>query len=304
MQPDQYAPIALFIYNRPDHVERTIAALLKCRELQDSPLHVFCDGAKNPEDNGRVSKTRSVAKEVTPSHAQFHFSETNRGLAASIVKGVSLLCDEFGTAIVLEDDLVVGCEFLAYMNAALARYEMDERVMQVSGFMFSVESVAQDARCSLLPVATSWGWATWKESWEKYDPLASGWEALKVDSSLRKNFNLRGTFDYFSMLKQQMEGKSDSWAIRWYWSIFRNGGLIVYPPSSMVQNIGFDGSGTHGWRAAKKGFVVHDLCEQSQFRFPESSECDEEVYSRVLDHLRKMKNRPIARLKRLVKKIF
>jgi hypothetical protein len=46
-------------------------------------------------------------------------------------------------------------------------------------------------------------------------------------------------------LKQQVKGKSDSWGIQWYLSVFNASGLVLYPPITLVQNIGHDGSGTH-----------------------------------------------------------
>ena len=47
------------------------------------------------------------------------------------------------------------------------------------------------------------------------------------------------------MLKDQIEGKNNSWAIRWYASAFLKNKLCLYPGKSYIQNIGTDGSGTH-----------------------------------------------------------
>ena len=301
---NRYSPIALFIYNRPIHTERTISALLECQELLQSPLHIFCDGAEVGGDVRQVECARDVARKLLPSHAVFHYSSANKGLASSIEQGVSKVCNEYGSVIVLEDDLVVGRSFLAYMNAALDKYKTSERVMQVSAYKFPIDSESVAEQCVLLPIATSWGWATWRESWLKYDPFATGWEKMKTDLRVREIFNLNGTFDYYSMLKNQMEGKSDSWAIRWYWSIFRNEGLVVYPPGSMVQNIGFDGSGTHGWRTSRACFFVQDLFENKRFTFPESEKHDDAAYLNILRYLREIEKRPSSRLKRLVKKLL
>ena len=169
----------------------------------------------------------------------------NLGLANSIIEGVTRLCTERGRVIVVEDDLTVSRHFLEYMNQALDRYADDERVMQVSGYMFPV-SLGTETDALFLPLTTSWGWACWQRSWKKFDPGGSGREALSRDPSMRRRFNLDGAYDYAGMLDAQAAGKIDSWAIRWYLSVFLRGGLVLYPARTLVRNLGFDDSGTHG----------------------------------------------------------
>ncbi len=117
--------------------------------------------------------------------------------------------------------------------------------MQVSGYMFPVDLDA-DTDAVFLPFTTSWGWATWSRAWRRFDPQMSAFERLSADPALRRTFNLEGAYDYFDLLRRQKRGQVDSWAIRWYLSVFMQGGLTLYPVRSLVQNIGFDGSGTHG----------------------------------------------------------
>lgn len=247
-----YAPIALFIYNRPEHSRRTIEALQRCPEFKESPVFVFSDGPRKAANEPDVLKARAVARTALEGHANFSEAPTNRGLARSIIGGVSRLCEEFGRVIVVEDDLVVSPQFLTYMNAALDRYSQDERIMQISGYMFPITAFSDRTDAFFLPFTTSWGWATWARAWKHFDATANGWERLEQDASLRHRFNLHGSFDYFHMLKLQLAGAVDSWAIRWYWSVFKKHGVILYPPFTLVKNEGFDGTGTHGWRSANR----------------------------------------------------
>lgn len=247
-----YAPIALFIYNRPEHTRRTIVALQRCPEFKDSPVFVFSDGPRKAANEADVLKARAVARTALKGHADFSESPTNQGLARSIIGGVSRLCTEFGRVIVVEDDLVVAPQFLTYMNTALNRYADDDRVMQIAGYMFPVTAFSDRTEALFLPFTTSWGWATWSRAWEHFDAEANGWERLEEDASLRHHFNVQGSFDYFHMLKLQLAGEIDSWAIRWYWSVYKNHGVVLYPPVSLVRNDGFDGTGTHGWRSANR----------------------------------------------------
>ena len=247
------APIAFFAYNRPEHALRSLQALKRSRLADQSILHIFCDGAKKPEDKNRVDQVREIVKgEKWCKEAHVEFSEKNNGLAGSIIYGVSSLCAKYGKVIVLEDDLVVSPSFLEYMNAALEVYENEEQVKQVSGYMIGGQ-VDSDTDALFLPFTTSWGWATWERAWKQFDPDMTAYEALKKDRKLRKRFNLDGSYDFFAMIENQRAGRIDSWAIRWYVSVFMMNGLTLYPAKSLVSNAGLDGSGVHCGAAGDAG---------------------------------------------------
>ena len=241
----EWAPIALFIYKRAEHTRRTIVSLQGCEGFQSSPIYVFADGPKTEAEVPAVRATRAAARTLLGSRAVFVEQERNRGLANSIIAGTTELCDRHGTVIVVEDDLVLAPSFLRFLNEGLERYRDEPRVMQVSGHMFDVPSLASQRGALLLPLTTSWGWATWERAWSMFDPSATGWREHLADDAEVKRFNLGDRYDYFGMLKRQMNGKIDSWAIRWYYSVFARGGLALFPPRTLVLNIGFDGTGTH-----------------------------------------------------------
>jgi hypothetical protein len=246
-----YAPIAIFVYKRPDHTRQTIEALIHCPEFVQSPLYVFSDGAKKPEDQASIDETRAVVRSIVGEKANMIEAVENQGLANSIIAGVSKLLNEYDQVIVLEDDLIVSPGFLQYMNAALEVYKNEPLVMNISGYMYPIPKFAERTEAMFLPFISSWGWATWRRSWEYFDPQATGWEVLQADKETRSRFDLNDSFDYSDMLEKQMTGKLDSWAIRWYWSVFKNHGLTLFPPVSHVRNIGFDGSGSHGSFSAR-----------------------------------------------------
>jgi len=240
------APIVVFAYRRPEHLRRTLQSLIQCAGFEASPVIVYGDGPKNEEDRPRIEATRQVARDLLGNRAEYRFSDVNLGLSQSVIRGVTEVTDRFGRVIVLEDDIAVAPEFLAYMNSALDRYAGDSSVFQVSGYMFDVPEFADRSQALFLPLTVSWGWATWKRAWNCFDPAAAGWDALRRDRALRRRFNLENAYDYATMLERQMAGQSDSWAVRWYWSVFQARGLVLFPPVSLTSNIGMDGSGTHG----------------------------------------------------------
>lgn len=241
----QWAPIGLFIYKRPEHALRAIVSLQACEGAQSSPLYVFADGPKTDAEIPAVHATRAMARELLGDSAVFVEQERNRGLANSIIAGTTELCDRYGTIIVVEDDLVVAPSFLRFLNEGLERYVDEPRVMQVSGHMFDVPSFARRSEALLLPMTTSWGWATWKRAWDLFDPAAAGWRQRLSDHAQATRFNLGGRYDYVGMLKRQMRGEIDSWAIRWYYTVFAHDGLVLFPPRTLVSNMGLDGTGTH-----------------------------------------------------------
>jgi len=240
------SPVVLFIYKRTGHLKLTLDSLQHCHGFADTKVIVFADGPKGERDKAAVNAAREIVQRELGVCAEYNFSDTNQGLATSIINGVGDVVRRFGRAIVLEDDLELAPHFLSYMNSALDRYEDRPEVFQVAGHMFATPEFRDRDTALFLPFTTTWGWATWRRAWEQFDPSAAGWEDLRSNPSLRTRFNLGGAYDYSSMLERQMSGSRDSWGIRWYWSVFRNEGLVCFPPNSLVRNTGIDGSGTHG----------------------------------------------------------
>src|SRR5260370_19208127 len=190
---DAPAPIALFAYTRPLHLARTVAALLRDPLAAASDLHVFCDGPKTPAAAAAVREVRAFVRSITGFRSiSVVEQERNIGLANSIIAGVTALCGRFGRAIVLEDDILVTPGFLDFMNAALARYVNDERVMQITGYMFPIRSDAS-RRALFLPLISCWGWATWKRAWDRFDADMSSYAALQSDRAMQARFGLSGS---------------------------------------------------------------------------------------------------------------
>lgn len=242
--PRSLAPIAIFAFNRPDHLRSTLVALLANPDFSSSPVHVFCDGPRHPDEVIAVERTREVARALAPAHTRFVMRDRNIGLRRSISEGVTELTREYGKVIVVEDDLIVSSQFIAFMNAGLDKYRDHETVMQISGHMFPVPFASTNEPI-FLPFTTTWGWATWRRAWEKFDGAGEGYAKLGSRSDIRYKFDLDGAYPYFSMLEKQRSGKVDSWGILWYLSVFMHDGLVLYPRQSLVVNKGFDGTGTN-----------------------------------------------------------
>lgn len=238
------SPIVIFTYRR--NIDKLIDSLLKNNLAKESELFIFSDGYKSEKDKADVLEVRENLKNITGfKKVDIKESSTNKGLATSVIEGTSSTLQKYGKVIVLEDDLVVVDNFLNYMNEALEYYKNDKKIWSISGYtpdLKCLESYNKDIYLSVR--ANSWGWATWSDRWEKIDWEIKDWPEFTKDIKAIEKFNLGGN-DMFTMLKMQMLGKIDSWAIRWCYNQFHYNSYTVYPTKSKLCNDGFDNIGTH-----------------------------------------------------------
>lgn len=291
-----FAPIALFVFRRPRHVELALRSLLLNPELQDSPFYIFCDGPRGQPDVESVKAARNVVRALAPRRAKIIERSVNLGLDHSVIKGVGELCERYGRVIVLEDDLEVAPDFLRYMNTALDLYASDEQVMQVSGYQFPVE-INGSLDAVFLPFTTSWGWATWSRAWRHFNHAAPGHQELKVNRAKQRSFDLDGCYPYFRMLNRNLAKPVPAWDIVFYSNVFDRSGLTLHPCTSLVRNNGFDGSGSTCGRFATAHIELTG--DQPPIRFPEMPAIDHPAYRTIKKYLRH-ESRPLMKLVRRI----
>lgn len=238
------APISLFVYNRLGHTKKTIEALRKNKLASESDLIIFSDAAKNETGAESVKVLREYLKTITGFKSIIIVERSeNFGLAKSIISGVTEVISQYGKIIVLEDDLITSPYFLEYMNDALDMYEKDEEVISIHGYVYPVKQKLPET--FFLKGADCWGWATWKRGWDLFESDGKKLLAEIKKRKVEKEFDFNGVYPYVQMLKGQILGFNNSWAIRWYASAFLNNKLTLYPGHSLISNSGFDDSGTH-----------------------------------------------------------
>ncbi len=243
------APVVVFAYNRPLHLQRTLDALAASRLAGQTVVHVFADGPRKPEAADAVAAVRDVlAREATTARfADFHVhaSPVNLGLANSIIGGVGKVLAERGRVIVLEDDLLVSADFLEFMNDCLEFYKDDPKVGAVTGYSpLAALPAGYSGDVFLVHRNSSQGWGTWSRVWDGVDWSASGIDRLERDYGLRRAFNREGN-DRYDRLRRQLAGRIDSWSIRFGLSLFLRGMGTLYPAVNRIANTGYDGSGIH-----------------------------------------------------------
>ncbi|WP_016834374.1 glycosyltransferase family 2 protein [Herbaspirillum lusitanum] len=238
------APIVLFVYNRPEHTRKAIESLQQNDLAGDSDLFIYSDAAKNELAGPAVQQVREYLKTISGFKSVTVVERSrNWGLARSIIDGASTLSSQFGRVIVLEDDLVTSRHFLRFMNEALTLYADDDRVISIHGYVSPVKGPLPET--FFLRGADCWGWATWQRGWNEFQPDSAQLLAELTRRKLTGTFDYDGAYPHTNMLKMQMTGRVDSWAIRWHASAFLKDKLTLYPGKSLVANIGNDSSGTH-----------------------------------------------------------
>ena len=245
----EYAPIVMFVYNRVDHFTKTYETLAKCPEAKSSILYVFSDGAKNENSKALVEQVRKTAREFAK-RGDFKGlilteSPENKGLAASVISGVSEVINKHGSVIVVEDDCVPSPSFLSYMNAALNYYKNDKMVGSIAGYTPQIkfpDSYQSDVFASYR--SCSWGWATWTEVWNKVD-----WDLKYIgefynNPKLIEKLNSFGS-DRFLRLYRQTISNANSWSVKFGAHHIKEDLITIYPRYSYISNIGCDETGVH-----------------------------------------------------------
>lgn len=243
--------IALFVYNRPEHTARTLAALASAETAKQQRVVVFSDGARSIIDADKVQQVRQICSKAY-GFAQIDIVERaeNYGLARNIIEGVSDVFHTDDEVVVLEDDIVVSPGFIVYMQAALDFYR-HKNIFAIGGYTppidlpldYQFTTFAAQRNCS-------WGWATWRSRWQMVDWQVSDFHEFIRNSKLRTEFNLCGN-DLTPMLLKQQMGEINSWSIRFCYAAFCAKMPCIFPIKSLITNAGADGSGTNVGNTSK-----------------------------------------------------
>lgn len=291
------APIALFVYNRPQHTERTLKFLKQNEYAAESRLFIFSDGAKTTADEEKVNEVRDYIKTIDGfKSVEIIARKTNMGLANSVIAGVSELTKAYGQVVVFEDDLISSPYTLTYFNEALNRYRNEPKVMHIGAYMY-VLGDKNLPESFFYRAATSWGWATWERAWQNFEPNIDTL-IKQFDSKKKHEFAIEGTMNFWKQMQDFKNGKNNSWAIRWYASIFLKGGLTLNPSQSLVNNIGHDGTGVHSGMNDIYNVIINP---QPIKHFPTILSEDEKAYTAIKHFLANRKGSLWERIKRYIK---
>lgn len=277
---ERHSPVAVFLYNRPEHSRRTLVALEKNEGAKETDVFIFCDGPKDSaskSDKEKIAMTRSIAKEMFVFKTKTVVEmTTNKGLASSIVDGVTDIVNRFGTVIVLEDDIVAGKYFLNYMNTALNLYENEKKVFHITGW-HNPTIIKNSTDSFFYPLMDCWSWGTWKDRWQHFEKNPQKLVQKFSAEDIRK-FNVDGLVpNKWGQVLGNLSGINNTWAIFWYATVMEADGLCLAPCNSLVKNIGFDNTGIHS--KSLEHYEIKTSIEHEIKNFPSVVAIDENEYS-------------------------
>ena len=264
------SPIAFFVYNRPEHTKKTLESLKKNKLASKSNIYIFSDAARDRNSIKEVNQVRDLIKKIDGfKKKKIILRKKNFGLAKNFISGISHVCNKHGKIIVLEDDNLTSPYFLKYMNDALKLYSNNQKVASISGYSYPIINRKKDYY--FLRLADSWGWATWKRSWDLYEKDGNKLIKKLEKKNKSKEFNFDNSFNFIRILRNYCLKINNSWSIRWYASMYLKNKLTLFPPRSFVQNIGMDGTGVHAENIKDyKSELIKEYIEPKKIRVKES----------------------------------
>jgi hypothetical protein len=302
---NQLAPIVLFVYNRPEHTRQTLEALSANHLAKESKLYVFCDAPRDlsAAESAAVQQTRKVVEsKAWCGDVSIRYRTENVGLAENIVSGLNEVLELHDRVIVLEDDIVTSKGFLKYMNESLVLYEKSKEVMHISAYMYPVSNRILNGTI-FLKILSCWGWGTWKRAWCNYSNDLNYFLGQLQDKSTIQRFNIKGHATFYDQLLLNYNGKIRTWAVRWYASWYFQGGYSLFPKTTLVVNIGHDGSGQNS--ATSNAYCpnyVAEFIEVEPVKLKENKYYLKKIdsfYARVYHRKKSMIKRVYARLKKI-----
>ncbi|MBV0900406.1 glycosyltransferase family 2 protein [Haloarcula salina] len=283
-------PIALFIYNRPSHTDQV---LNRIKQVKPPKLLVVADGPKNKSDQEMCRQTRQL---ISQRECQFpvekNFASTNLGLPDRFTTGLDWVFDKVPEAIILEDDIIPEPSFFRFCQVLLDRFRDDNRVMEITGRNQLERWKSGEYDYHFSYYGGIWGWATWREDWEKYEQEISLWNDTTVKNRIRDVIADEDQFRYLQRIYDMTQSDEiNSWAYRWGFARHINNGLSVVPSKNLVKNIGF-GEGATNTTSTSNGFANKETYEMSfPLTHPPFVAPDRE-YDRRFHELRQTRSKP------------
>ncbi|MCI8295699.1 MAG: glycosyltransferase [Lachnospiraceae bacterium] len=269
----------IFTYNRSSHTEKVLNSL-KSNTVLPEKLFIFQDGLSRAQDRDEWERVNNLINNIEWCETKVIVSDSNKGLADSIVDGVSWILEKYSAAVILEDDCVVHPQFMEYMILSLLKYAEERKVYCINGYGWPVDIAQNGTDAYFIGRIGTWGWGTWKDRWADYERDYRMLSRIKKDTRSAERLRIWGG-DLENVLMGNVKGTFDSWAVFWALMVIEKDGYCLTPYHSFVDNIGFDGTGVHSG-AEKPLQALRSLNDRKEISLPDVIEFPvdhEEAYS-------------------------
>jgi SAM-dependent methyltransferase len=234
-------PVVFCIFNRADTTEQVFSSIAAA---QPPKLLVVADGPRTEAESESCRRTRAIIEKVDwPCQVLTNFAEINMGCRERVSSGLTWAFEQVEEAIILEDDCVPHPDFFPFCQALLERYRDDERVMMISGDNFLPENPEIEEDYFFSRYFSIWGWATWRRAWVKYESKMAAWPALRDQRQLDHYYDQPYMRDWLtSAFDSAYSEKTNTWAVRWFFTCLFGNALCVVPSHNLVSNVGYEGA--------------------------------------------------------------
>jgi len=236
-------PILILTYNRPKHLSKV---LFKLKKINPKKIYISCDGPKNNFDKKKILIIQKKIKLISSKTKVIsNFFKINQGIRLAPQKGITWFFKKEKIGIILEDDCVPSNFFFKYMRHLLPKYENDKKIFAISGYNPFGKTKFGNGTYFPSNYFLCWGWGSWRRSWNS--------SAKKIDYFLYKNTtnNLKAKFEnkieirYWKKIINLVHNNLiKTWDIQFLISAWKNNSYCLLPNVNMINNIGFDNSGT------------------------------------------------------------
>lgn len=285
IQTTNLAPILLIVFNRPDKVERLLAALA---EIKPPRIYVAADGPRigHPTDAGRSTATRALFDNLSwDCEIITHFQEQNLGCKRGVSTAISWFFTQVEAGIILEDDCVPAPTFISYASNLLEIYKNNEQIMHITGTTFLTKDpeLTDSYFFSKLPLI--WGWATWRRAWKRYDINVLEIGSLREKLFANQAFKNRAHSQFWVDLCTHIHTKNiDTWDAQWAYTVLYNSGITITPAYNLIHNIGFDADATHTTEISSTALPISDQAyELNTLRHPDNMTVNKELDSKIME---------------------
>ncbi len=242
-------PILIICFNRPEISRQTFEFI---RKAKPSKLFIAVDGAR-PEKKGEeklVEQVKQIVENIDwECETHYKYNKTNKGAEVTVSTAISWVFETEEYAIILEDDIVAPVAFLKFAQEMLELYKNEDKIWAVSGINFTPLPAIDGADYFFAKYGHTWGWATWKRAWNKFDLYAEIQDIHLKTNFLKTITNSAKELKYyrkkFKRIKENGVGNSTWDNIASY--MHRTKKLLyIVPRVNLVSNIGTIGLHARG----------------------------------------------------------
>ena len=233
------APILLLTFNRPDE---TFEVLKSIKKYAPKQLFISSDGYR-AHVSGEKELVIDLRKKILDfidwnCDVKVKFYQTNLGCKKAVFNSINWFFNNVNSGIILEDDIIVDLDFFNFCFSMLKKYETSETIYSICGYN-PISINIHNGSYFFSKYFFSWGWATWKNRWDKID----------IDFEVYKKLDLQKLkIIYPSFLERKIRvkkyndsinNKNSSWANPWVFTHHLHHACSVINNKNLVRNIGF-----------------------------------------------------------------